>query len=516
MGDRILHASALASMLAVLHVASGCDRIKALLDDQPKAEVESYVDEPYTLAALRERAKATGGRFEQHERDDRSGSACHSAVCLIIAPFVLIGALFPERWIEAKVAGGEGAPSYHGTFQLDGSLISMKVAHAGLERELALLDLAGLGRKVLVEVARRPPPGVTVAAVDSSGEVPWPRTPIVAQVDLRPAYAAAASRLKDAEKKSDLLVEALAVLGDDALPLLRSELRAGAPQREPALGDLVSLACSPANQKVSRAGAETLFALAAQGSTHVTAHVALACARRWPIELPAAQASGLVRQLVAGYCGGSFRFLMFENYGWFAEAVSEHASASLADAVLAKCGDPVHRAGLRFAFDLPGERAELEALFRSKHRDAKQILEYVECPWPALDEPVVLEPSFACVQKRAAELAEIAARAGEYAQAVSGRDLATASALLATLYDRAVGHHHQRDNDAAATRAARAVLERARARTAPGDAAALGFGLYCLGEPQHAGAIELARAAKDAFAAALAAKAPDCSVGLHP
>jgi hypothetical protein len=504
-------ALALTITFAITASVSGCERIAGLLGDEsaPATKVEAYVDEPYTLDALRKRAQAGGSRFEQHERDDRSGASCHGVVCLMVAPFLLAGALFPERWIEVIVVGDASAPSYRGTFRRDGTLIAMKIEQGALAREVALLDLRAVKRKVMVEIARRP-------AGSQDEESPWPRTPIVGQVDLRPAYAAAASRASSAEEKSKVLVEALGVLDGDSLPLLNEQLKPGAAHRSDALTDLIELACFPPNGKVSAAAAQALFALASHGATHRTAHTALTCARAWPLELSPSQASGLAMQLVSGYCAGSFRSLLFEDYEWMARVVVDYASASLAPSTLAKCEDPLRRAGVRLAFDQPVARGELEPLFTSKEQEARRILQFMDCPWPGGDKLSSPDESFACVSKLAASSAEVAARANEYVRAVSAGELATASALLARFNETVEqSAHGLLPHDQLITRAARAAIERARSGSSSDAASALELGLYCLGEEQHASAIHEIDLTKASFSAKLLPTLPNCGQQLE-
>ncbi|HMI91294.1 MAG TPA: hypothetical protein VK509_08020 [Polyangiales bacterium] len=479
MNARALRVTLLLAPLLLTLLLQACDRITGWIGDAPSStapKVETFVREPHTLAALRKQAEATGSRFEQRERNDRwSGTACHGQGCLLLAPFLAVHVLAPNRWFEVEVDGGSKAASYRGTFQADGSLISMKVEQAGVAREIALLELPTIERRLVVEIARRAP--------GAKGDEPaWPRTPITAQVDLRPDYAEAVTRATDPAKKSEVLSEAFALLDAEALPLLTPGLLADAPDVDRVIAAWLDRTCEAGSVQLVQA----LIALTAQSRAgDAAARSALACVRSRPADLAAKEWQQMALGLFARLCNQLDDEAWWQSYDWLrGETTPYLGSAAGSSALVDSCLVPLRRASLRIAFKLALEPAELAHAFASRARGSSEVGWSANCADPLVGELAeqavqkdATPAALGCLRSRtpgALAAATLTALARAYVAASAAGDAQT-TALIRQVFRAA---HADRSR----TAAARALLERAQASAAPGQAPTLALALSCLSD----------------------------------
>ncbi len=123
-----------------------------------KVEFESFVSVPTELAAVGELDDPPDVvvKVEKRAAPKGGGGGCgHSPVCLIIIPFAVAEALFPEKLRIATVSE-KGRETYHGVFRENGQFVQALAFVDGLWRKIALLQLPELGRNLVVEVAHSP------------------------------------------------------------------------------------------------------------------------------------------------------------------------------------------------------------------------------------------------------------------------------------------------------------------------------------------------------------------------
>lgn len=164
-------------------------------------EQKSYVDVPATLDAVKKRAKPPEVvvTVERNTRPSGGGGGCgHSAACVIILPFLLYSAVFPEKYDEVTVTES-GVITFHGLYSTSGDLLSARSKTETGWRELVQLDLPELGQRAIVEAAK-------VTVTDDGGETKTPTT-IQSQVDLVAQYRAKLATM-EGRKRADLIAEA--------------------------------------------------------------------------------------------------------------------------------------------------------------------------------------------------------------------------------------------------------------------------------------------------------------------
>jgi hypothetical protein len=179
------------------------------------APTESYVEVPVTL----EEAKALHAPPEvvvsvARQKATPGGAPCHSPVCIIILPFVLYEAFFPEEWDQVTVTKA-GKRTLTGRYSTGGDLIEASLLEDGVERSIAPIPLRELGKNVIVEVARTP--------IDAEGSPTGEpvRSKLLPQVDLTAMYRSRLGEVEGEEDRGYLIAEYGAWLGDESLPFLR-------------------------------------------------------------------------------------------------------------------------------------------------------------------------------------------------------------------------------------------------------------------------------------------------------
>lgn len=171
-------------------------------------EQKSYVDVPATLDAVKKRAKPPEVvvTVERNTTPSGGGGGCgHSAACVIILPFLLYSAVFPEKYDEVTVTES-GVITFHGLYSTSGDLLSARSKTETGWRELVQLDLPELGQRAIVEAAK-------VTVTDDGGETKTPTT-IQSQVDLVAQYRAKLAT-KEGRKRADLIAEAASSLSGE-------------------------------------------------------------------------------------------------------------------------------------------------------------------------------------------------------------------------------------------------------------------------------------------------------------
>ena len=143
--------------------------------------------------------------------------ACgHSAVCIIVLPFVVGEAIFPEHYRVVTVKKS-GAVWYSGLYRGNGEFMHGVITEKGQARRIDLVNASYVGRKVVVETAHGPlgPDGKPGKLEDSS---------VQKQVDLLSEYEKVLALGWPADKRGRALAEALRILHHDAVPLAKKQL----------------------------------------------------------------------------------------------------------------------------------------------------------------------------------------------------------------------------------------------------------------------------------------------------
>lgn len=250
-------------------------------------EQKSYVDVPATLDAVKKRAKPPDVvvTVERRTRSAGGGGGCgHSAACLILVPFLLYEAAFPEKFDEVTVTE-RGVETFHGLYSTSGDVLSARVKTETGWRELAQLDLPELGQRAIVESAK-----VTTNADGTETKTP---TTIQSQVDLLAQYREKLAT-KEGEKRGALLAEAATKLGGEGDAFVLERL-AAADEPDESRAKVVEQSCYRAmDEGAKKAGALITAAISHPGAR--TAKATLECELS-PDSAVTAAASSLAERL---------------------------------------------------------------------------------------------------------------------------------------------------------------------------------------------------------------------------
>ncbi len=231
-------------------------------------EQKSYVDVPATLDEVKKRAKPPEVvvAVERRTRTSGGGGGCgHSAACLILVPFLLYEAAFPEKFDEVTVTEN-GVETFHGLYSTSGDVLSARVKTETGWRELAQLDLPELGQRAIVESAK-----VTTGA---DGKETKTMTTIQSQVDLIAQYRATLAK-KEGAKRGALLAEAATKLGGEGDAFVLERL-AAADEPDESRAKVVEQSCYRAmDEGAKKAG--TLITAAISHPGALTAKATLEC-----------------------------------------------------------------------------------------------------------------------------------------------------------------------------------------------------------------------------------------------
>jgi hypothetical protein len=185
-----------AALVVVGAVAGCCGRGCASC-----APTESYVNVPETLEEAEALRAPPEVEVEVRRQKRRSGgAACHSAVCVIILPFILWEAFFPEQWDQVTVTKG-GRVTMTARYSTKGKLLEANLREEGVERAIAPIHLRELNKNLILEVARTP--------IDAEGNPTGPPQPseLLPQVDLTSMYRDELEGEDDDEDRGYLLAE---------------------------------------------------------------------------------------------------------------------------------------------------------------------------------------------------------------------------------------------------------------------------------------------------------------------
>lgn len=173
---------------------------------------------PTGLGAVRALHKPPSVTVEiQRVTRQTGGPGCgHSPACLIFVPFLLSAHLFPPQYDLATVTEG-GVVTYSGTFQTNGEFMQARVRGGDVARDLRMLSLERLGKRLVVEVAHAP-----IGADGKEGA--FEPTPLASQVDLVIEYSAALAKTSGAGERGKLLLEALTWMTGEGPPFIRGRL----------------------------------------------------------------------------------------------------------------------------------------------------------------------------------------------------------------------------------------------------------------------------------------------------
>lgn len=230
-------------------------------------EQKSYVDVPATLDQVKKRAKPPEVvvTVERRTRSSGGGGGCgHSAACLILVPFLLYEAAFPEKFDEVTVTEA-GVETFHGLYSTSGDVLSARVKTETGWRELAQLDLPELGQRAIVESAK--------VTTNADGTEMKTNTTIQSQVDLVAQYREKLAK-KEGAKRGALLAEAATKLGGEGDAFVLERLAADEPDESRA--KVVEQSCYRAmDEGATKAG--TLITAAMSHPGGLTAKATLEC-----------------------------------------------------------------------------------------------------------------------------------------------------------------------------------------------------------------------------------------------
>jgi hypothetical protein len=175
---------------------------------------ESFVsDVPATLHAAK--AMASPGKVTvtvERQTKQKGSGGCHSGACVLLLPFLLYDALFPEQYDVVTVREGQ-AEVFSGTYTTDGDLLhGTKQLGGGKAKEVIAMHLDALNRQVVVESAR----------VDNGVRTP---TPLQPQHDFLADYRGALAHETNDDKRGALWREQLQWLDAEAVPALTAALK---------------------------------------------------------------------------------------------------------------------------------------------------------------------------------------------------------------------------------------------------------------------------------------------------
>lgn len=348
---RIRGALALCCLFGLLLIG-GCARCASKLD------FESFVSVPTELDAVEELDDPPDVvvKVEKKAVHKGGGGGCgHSPICIIIIPFVLADALFPEKLRVATVTE-RGRETYHGVFRENGQFVQALAFQDGVWKKLALVQLPELGRNVVVEVERAPP--------DAEGKPgKFERSSLQKQVDLLTGYRSALGQAGDGEKKRRLIREMLTHLHADALPLTRERLL-DSGEGSGLKRDALELICS---KKLPIGSAQERADLLKQlDATNPDVGVSIAALACFDATRPA-DAAAFTARVVDAACAekdaSRAEELTVKLLGW---AEDKAALGSALEPFVARCAASERRMFLRFLFGFEVGKDELRALAGSK------------------------------------------------------------------------------------------------------------------------------------------------------
>ncbi|MBK8999692.1 MAG: hypothetical protein IPM35_28585 [Myxococcales bacterium] len=322
-----------------------------------KVEFESFVSVPTELAAVEELDDPPDVvvKVEKRAAPKGGGGGCgHSPVCLIIIPFAVAEALFPEKLRIATVSE-KGRETYHGVFRENGQFVQALAFVDGSWRKIALLQLPELGRNLVVEVAHSP--------ADAEGKpVSFAWSSLQKQVDVLTGYRALLASSTDAEKKSRIVQEMLANARTDALPVAKERVLDVAESAQVKTTAL-SLVCDPKAPIGSAAERDQLMhELDQKGPDAATSSAALRCFDPKQPERAAAFTARILDAACAEKSSTAAQEWAGKLLSWSGDAAARSAVEPFVD----RCPSRERRLFLRLVLGFELDQGELGELAASK------------------------------------------------------------------------------------------------------------------------------------------------------
>ncbi len=179
---------------------------------------ESYAQVPLTLSEAKNLEKdGFTVTVERQTQSASGGFACgHSALCVIVLPIVLYGALFPKQWDQVVVRKADEVTMV-AEYETGGALIHAQHLVDGQMLETRKLELRSLGKKVYVDSAKLVPlpDGGTERVV----------LPLISQHDFIAEERALLAKEKDPARRAAAIIEASVQLEDEGLAFAIERLR---------------------------------------------------------------------------------------------------------------------------------------------------------------------------------------------------------------------------------------------------------------------------------------------------
>ena len=325
---------------------SGCARCES------KVEFESFVKAPTTLDAVEKLDDPPDVvvKIEKKAAPKGGGGGCgHSALCIIVVPFAIADALFPEKLRLATIEE-KGRETYHAVFRENGQFVQALWFDGGEWKKLALLQLPELGRNLVVEVAHAPP-----EADGKPGK--FERSSLQKQVDVMTGYRARLTATSLPEQRVVIVGEMLTHAHADALPLARERLLDAAEAAMVKRRALEAICSEKAPIGTSEERARLLADLDRQGPDTDTSVAALHCLDAKAPE----KARGFTARIVDASCTAEDAARAEELIGrllaWGGAPMREALEPDVA-----RCADGTRRLFLRFMLGAELAQAELTEL----------------------------------------------------------------------------------------------------------------------------------------------------------
>lgn len=317
--------------------------------------VKKLDDPPDVVVKIEKQAVHNGG----------AGGCGHSPLCIIIIPFAIADAVFPEKLRIATVSE-KGHETYHGVFRENEQFVQALALKDGLWRKIALLQLQQLGRNIVVEVAHAP-----TDAQGQPGEFEW--SSLQKQVDLLTGYRALLAAGGEPDRRASIVREMLTHLRSEALPVARERLL-DAGESTPVKAQALSQICD-AKQPIGTDSERTelLKALDAKNPDAQLSAAALACFDAKQPESAAPFTARIIDAACAAESGDKAQALAGKIVIWGvprdgAQGFDESGKPIRAavEPFVARCAAEERRLFLRFVLRYRLEPAELGKLANSQ------------------------------------------------------------------------------------------------------------------------------------------------------
>lgn len=322
-----------------------------------KVEFESFVTVPTELDAVEKLDDPPDVvvKVEKKAVPKGGGGGCgHSAVCIIIIPFVLADALFPEKLRIASV-NEKGRETYHGVFRENGQFVQALAFQDGVWKKIALIELPELRRNLVVEIAHASP--------DAEGKPgSFARSSLQKQVDVLTGYRALLASPTDAATKARVVREMLAHAHVDALPVARERVLDGAESLEVKATALSEICSTKTPIGSAEERGKLMQELDEKSPDAATSAAALACFDPKQPEGAAAFTARIVDAACAEKDSNGAQDWTGKLLAWGGDSGVRGAVESF----VTRCADRERRLFLRLSLGFDLDKAELAELAASK------------------------------------------------------------------------------------------------------------------------------------------------------